>query len=596
MVSAVGICQTARPGRHARPLAPYAAATTVIALIVHIWLTATSTAIAGGGPENVLLLVNSNSDSSKTIANHYIELRKIPAQNVLYVNWKGGLAGCQGKAFKGRILLPALKAIDDRRIGAQIDYLVYSSDFPWRVDLKSLFPAEKFTRPFDGAASITGATYLTPMIVGLNPAVVMPNVNWYVPGPIEPNQFACVQLANVPSRGFRSRYLWDQEGKRTLNAAQGQRYLLSTMLGVTNGRGNTVEEVLSYLERAVAADGTRPRGTIYYMANRGVRSTTRDKCFASIAGEITRLGVRAVVVQGAIPRGAKDVVGLTTGVSDFNWAESGSTILRGAICDNLTSLGGVLSAGSGQAPLSEFLRYGAAGASGTVQEPRAIQAKFPLPSIHLHYARGCSLAEAFYQSVSGPYQLLIVGDPLCQPWAMFPTVTVKEIKPGQIVRETISITPSATSAAGQSVVVFDVFVDGRLTARIRPGKSLQLDTTKLADGHHELRLVGVLTGAIEMQGRLVLPINVKNHDASLEVKVFPLPRVGQSGKILVTVRQPGATAIAIRQNSREVARVQGAAGEVEIPAATLGRGPTTLQAFSQGERPIASTPVRIHVQ
>ena len=44
--------------------------------------------------------------------------------------------------------------------------------------------------------------------------------------------------------------------------------------------------------------------------------------------------------------------------------------------------------------------------------------------IQVHYARGCTLAEAFYQSVRGPYQLLIVGDPLCRPWADIPQVSV----------------------------------------------------------------------------------------------------------------------------------------------------------------------------
>ena len=52
---------------------------------------------AGGGPENVLLLVNPNSLNSKTVANHYIALRQIPASNVVYVDWRGGIEGCQGK-------------------------------------------------------------------------------------------------------------------------------------------------------------------------------------------------------------------------------------------------------------------------------------------------------------------------------------------------------------------------------------------------------------------------------------------------------------------------------------------------------------------
>ena len=49
---------------------------------------------------------------------------------------------------------------DDRRLGAQIDYIVYSCDFPWRIELQSVMPGAAFSPPFDGPASITGATYL----------------------------------------------------------------------------------------------------------------------------------------------------------------------------------------------------------------------------------------------------------------------------------------------------------------------------------------------------------------------------------------------------------------------------------------------------
>ena len=44
------------------------------------------TAFAGGGPENVLLVVNANSDSSKMIANWYIHGRGIPARNLVYLD------------------------------------------------------------------------------------------------------------------------------------------------------------------------------------------------------------------------------------------------------------------------------------------------------------------------------------------------------------------------------------------------------------------------------------------------------------------------------------------------------------------------------
>jgi uncharacterized protein (TIGR03790 family) len=354
-------------------------------------------ALAGGGPENVMLLVNANSDDSKTIANHYIALRKIAPTNVVYLDVKGNLEEKgTGTYFHDSILMPALKAIEERRLGAQIDYIVYSSDFPWRIELQSLMPGAAFSPPFDGAASITGATYLAPLVVGKNPAVTLP-VNWYVPGPVEPNHAQCASIGNLASRGFRSRYLWDRNGNRTNDEKSGQRYLLSMMLGVTKGRGNTVEEVLSYLRRSTAADGTRPRGTVYFMRNGDIRSKTRDKCFPQIAAEINRLGVQAQVQDGHIPKQAKDIAGLMAGIQVFDFPASGSTILPGAICEHLTSSGGMLAWNGGQTPLTVFLRHGAAAASGTVMEPRAIQAKFPLPSLQLHYTRGCSVAESCFQ-------------------------------------------------------------------------------------------------------------------------------------------------------------------------------------------------------
>ena len=205
------------------------------------------------------------------------------------------------------------------------------------------------------------------------------------------------------------------------------------------------------------------------------------------------------------------------------------------------------------------------------------------------------MAEAFYQSVSGPYELLIVGDPLCQPWARFPKVQLKGNETFDPVKGTISITPSGTVPGGGSIGSFEVFVDGRLVAQNAPGNTLEIDTTKLADGFHELRIVGAVANAIETQGRIILPIHVQNHDAKLEIKVAPF-RAKANGTFRVSVLQSGATAIKIRQNSRELGHVEGEAGEIEISAATLGRGFTKLQAFSEGPLPVVSEPLGVQVE
>jgi hypothetical protein len=316
-----------------------------------------------------------------------------------------------------------------------------------------------------------------------------------------------------------------------------------------------------------------------------------------MAAEIDKLGTpRAEVMRGVLPDGAKDVAGLMVGAAEFNLAEARLRILPGAICEHLTSQGAIFKAGVGQTPLSDFMRLGAAGSSGTVVEPRAIQAKFPLPSLHLHYARGCSLAEAFYQSVAGPYQLLIVGDPLCRPWARIPTVGVDGLESGDVVRGPLTITPTGQPLPGQSIGVYEIYIDGRIAARVAPGKPLTIDTTRMPDGYHDLRVVGIVGDAIETQGRTIVPFTVSNKNVPLEIKILPNTRVGRQGKLQVSVRQKGAAAIVIRQNSREIARVKGEAGDVEILAATLGRGATTLQAASEGAAATVSSPTPVLVQ
>jgi len=191
-------------------------------LLVLTIATAASSAWAGGGPENVLLLVNSNSLNSKTVANHYVALRDIPATNVVYVDWRGGLEGCQGEYFAELILKPAINAIGERGLSAQIDYVVYSCDFPWRVSLESLFPDEKFGPPTRAWASCTGATYLWHYVRDKNPAMMLPVVNWYVSPGGRDNYLQCEQLDKVESRGFRATTLWTPDGGKTSDPSKGQ--------------------------------------------------------------------------------------------------------------------------------------------------------------------------------------------------------------------------------------------------------------------------------------------------------------------------------------------------------------------------------------
>jgi hypothetical protein len=242
-----------------------------------------------------------------------------------------------------------------------------------------------------------------------------------------------------------------------------------------------------------------------------------------------------------------------------------------------------MNAGAGQTPLSEFLRYGAAAASGTVTEPFALADKFPTAMMHVHYARGSTVAEAFYQSVVSPYQLLIVGDPLCRPWADIPQVTVAPLAAQGAVQGRLAIRPAARFAAPQSALDhFELFLDGLRVRQCPPEGTLDLDTQPLADGYHELRVVAVQKGPIRSQGRRIIEISTANHGRSITVEALPQPAVTPDAPLVLVVNAPRAMNVGVLQGTRVVARIAGPQGRCEIKAAMLGAGPVRLQVVGFG--------------
>ena len=573
---------------------------------------------AGGGPENVFLVVNPKSPASLCIANHYIVLRQIPAENVLYLPWDPKADTTNVNAFRQQILLPILHAIDNRRLSDQIDMVVYSSDFPWSIDLgadvnryleemKRRAGAQKGSsegKPGDkkppapiewpkhlpAVASINGLTYFWQLVLAGNPIYCGLQANHYMRQPI-------LEQRDARSVAFRGNRQYNVRGE--VVETNGRRYLLSTMLGVTSGRGNTLPEVLAYLRRSVTADGTHPDGTIYFVQNDDVRSKVRHERFPDAVSELERLGVAAEILQGTVPLNKSDVQGVVMGTASFNWKASGSTIRPGAICEHFTSFGGVMRSGAGQTPLSEFLRYGAAGASGAVVEPFAIAQKFPSPMIQVHYARGCNLAEAFYQSVWGPYQLLIVGDPLCRPWADIPQVAVAGVKAGASVRGRLSLEPSITSSKAVARS-FELFVDGVRVATCEPGKTLSFDTAKCGDGYHELRVVAIGPPPIESQGRRIIPIQSANHGRKIEASLVGRGPWRVDKPVTIAVRSPGSIGVAAMRGADVVGRINGETGNIEIPANTLGAGPVRIHVIGLGAgnstTNVAATPLSVILQ
>lgn len=531
------------------------------------------------GPENLFLVINPRQVDSVTVANHYAAHRNIPPSNLFYLPWNN-TGGIDVETFRTEILKPIFAAIDRRGLSEQIDGIVYSSGFPVSIDFTADLPPEvRGKLPVPPQGSLTGMTYLVQDVNSKHaPGYLSLSSNRYMRQVVNGAQ-------TQPTHSFRSWYGWSEQG--ALLESGGERYLLSMMLAVNTDPGNTLQESLLDLRLSAHADGKKPKGTIYFSETGDVRTKTRSSQFAVAIKELQALGVATEKISENYPRGRQDIAGAVLGFANRNQVTEDVRVVPGALIENLTSYGGRFDKGHGQPLLTQFLRLGAGGSTGTIAEPLAIPNKFPHAMAQVHYARGCTLAEALYQSVHGPYQLLMVGDPLCAPWANIPAIEVPEIKPEQlIVRSKIGFAPVATVAKAK-VDSFELFVDGARVSRCVPGESLAIDTTQFADGWHEIRVVGTLRGAIETTGRYVQFLRFANTDRELKFTVTP-NQTKANLPLQIQAECAGANGMVLYCNGRIITQQSGGklqltmAPDKMLQGAGLATGPTTWRVIALG--------------
>jgi hypothetical protein len=145
---------------------------------------------------------------------------------------------------------------------------------------------------------------------------------------------------------------------------------------------------------------------------------------------------------------------------------------------------------------------------------------------------------------------------------------------------------------------FEFFVDGVRHGQCAEGESQQLDTTELADGHHELRVVGISSSTVETQGRFIVRFTAANHGRTLALGVTP-ERVRSNGTVRVSVAGKGLEGVTLFCNGRVIGRTTGPEATVEVPADVLGVGKVTIRATGRAGFGIANTvnaePVTIDV-
>jgi uncharacterized protein (TIGR03790 family) len=171
----------------------------------------------------------------------------------------------------------------------------------------------------------------------------------------------------------------------------------------------------SLIERGVAADGSRPAGSLYLVhtadAARNVRAAAYPQAQRALSSQI---GV--IELNTPLTEGITNALGYFTGASVVE--ELPRVHFRpGGVADHLTSTGGVLYGGQQMSALA-WLQQGATAAYGTVSEPCSHVEKFPDPRVLFeHYLHGETVLESYWKSVQMPGQGLFIGEPLARPFA-----------------------------------------------------------------------------------------------------------------------------------------------------------------------------------
>ena len=663
-------------------------------------------AAAGLSGENLIVVVNADSLASRTVANHYVKLRDIPAGNIIFLSDIPDGLTIDLDGFREKILKPILATIEKRGLATQARCVAYSADFPTSVDIASYQanpPPGMSSKLVGRLGSVTGLTYLYQFVLADSEKLVALGTNNYARtnfartfiNPFsnddapkfdaakaqldndEPLAAAegfqelhtkypsVAPLAILSARGYAkakrptdatkmiklairsgwwsAEYLRDDEelspllddsGLKTVLAAMPSRpvhvqgplgfsaikgwtrcgypvrlnqgsigYMMACSLAVIHERGNNLRQSVAVLHRAVQSDRTFPDGIFQFAGNSDVRAKTRFLGVGDALLYLESINRETNVFRKIFPSTSGNFAGLFLGTANVDFPGVKWRLQPGAIAETLTSTAGDFSHPH-QTKLTEYLKAGAAISSGTVTEPYSLQPKFPLAMMHGYYASGCTAIESYYLSLLGPYQLLIAGDPACQPFAKPPAddVTI-DLKSGDNPLIHFTRTPSEGATPTAS---WEIFLEGRLTKVLPGSRAINMNLKDELSGVIEIRasLVGfdpseprlTKTKWIEMGGGLAAP--VASIAEPVNFNATDPTSFGDDGSdraaISVKLDCPGADRIRLTHQSEILATMEGESGTVNVELSELGGGPIRLRPIALfGEKGVGGRPLEL---
>ncbi len=376
---------------------------------------------AGGSGLNVIVVVNQNSSNSVQLGNYFREQRHVPPQNFLRINWSGANTEWTLANYTNTLLNPLLAMLSARHLTNQIDYVVLSMDIPYRVNGAPNGANSTTTTLFYGFMPDSRDLSMCPLASG--------STNLYA-GSESP--FRSTPPISLTSNSF-----------------------LVTMITDIN-----LAFAKQIVDQGVRSDGVFPTQTVILAKStdsaRNIRYLTFDN---AVFNTRLRGNYSAVRTNAFTPGQFGNLLGYQNGDSSFGVPTN--TFVPGAMADNLTSFAGMIFENTGQTVLLALTEAGACGSFGTIDEPCTYPQEFPDPQNYFYQARGFSLAECYYQSVTNPYQGLVVGEPLAAPFAQPGAGAWVGLASNTILAATTNLSLQFTASdAHHPLQQVDLFLDG----------------------------------------------------------------------------------------------------------------------------------------
>lgn len=465
---------------------------------------------AGGGPMNVLVLYSADDAEATGVAGYYAAARSIPPGHLCGL--KGltpAMTTIDAATYKTLIQAPLDGCLAALPLPDEIDTLVLVRGLPYSVSLpayaaslEAVLQVHHTTKTADGS-EIGGAGQPG------NTQAQVPNPVFFsgATGPMDyafHNQYeGWYGTTSSIVRAKKQPVAFHRANAKTFSGYDFTKSLF--IVSALDGFDYTDAKAL--VDRAVASDGTFPKAELLCMRAEDDARGARDPECEFASRMLTGAGFNGKFVDPFDSMLAgHTVAAYFTGSSDsVRSAIAGNTFVPGAITDNLTSYGAAIGnffcnadgtqcpAGEAQTSIARFVRAGATGAHGTVNEP--LNNTFPNAGIMLHYTFGYSMGESYLYNQRFLYwQNIHLGDPLATPYGERPKVVI-DGGTGLHAKGT-PLTIHATHPAG--VVRIDLYKAGARVAQSM-SDTLSYDATEGVGESLDLLAVAVSANAPAMR-------------------------------------------------------------------------------------------------